>query len=170
MCYKRRNKIGSLVHSCGSLWVNSRPQAQSPREAVATWIEILAKSSSCKEVKATWSLLQQLPPQVSKAGVEVEANRVPGQHRQGEAHQLQSAHVRVLDQKKEGNAVKDESSPEDVGEEVDEAGNLLEGANAAENGRQASQAVDAKDPSRSQLDVRSNVCSRHLLQVAHLHH
>ena len=55
-------------------------------------------------------------------------------------------------------------------EGVDEPGNFLVGSSDSENRSQSSQAVDPDDPSRSQLDVRSDLRPRHLFEVAHLQH
>ena len=125
--------------------------------------------STNEEAFANWAFLQQISPQLDKGVVEIDTQHVPDQHYQGDYRQL-PGHVRVLDQEDEEDAVKDESSPEDVREGVDEPGNSLVGSNDCENCCQSSQAVDPDDPSRSQLDVRSDLRPRHLSEVAHLQH
>ena len=85
--------------------------------------------------------------------VEVDAQQVPDQHAHPEAHKSNGAKFGVVDQDGAGKAVEGEPCPEDVGEELDEAGDLLVGADDGEEGGDCSESIDADQHEQGEVDL-----------------
>ena len=111
------------------------------------------QAKNIQKTLAVFRPLEQLAPELHEVDVEVDAQQVPDQHAHPQAHKSDGAKFRVVDQDGAGKAVEGEPCPEDVGEELDEAGDLLVGADDGEEGGDCSKSIDADQHEQGEMDL-----------------